>query len=106
MYSLLVFTDASIRQIGSIIAQKTNEGFKTLAFFAMKMTPAQQKYTVMEQELLAIVMTLRKYRTMMYGYPINIYTDHNFYRIVLVGPAPGPAVFMEKTRHNAILACR
>ena len=71
-----IFTDASTYQIGSIIAQHTEDGFKVLAFFAMKMTPAQMKYTVTEQELLAIVMTLRKYRSMIFGYLINIYTDH------------------------------
>ena len=55
-----IFTDASTRQIGSVIAQNTEDGFKTIAFFAMKMTPAQMKYTVMEQELLAVVMRQRR----------------------------------------------
>lgn len=71
-----VFTDASGSQIGAIIAQKTAAGFKPIAFFAAKMTEAQKRYTVTEQELLSVVTTLKKYKTMVFGYPINIYTDH------------------------------
>ena len=40
------------------------------------MNAAQQKYTVTEQELLSIVAVLKKYRTMLFGYPIVVYTDH------------------------------
>jgi hypothetical protein len=49
---------------------------KPVAFFAAKMTPSQRRYTVTEQELLSVVMTLKRYKTMLWGYPINIYTDH------------------------------
>jgi transposase InsO family protein len=70
-------------QIGAIVAQKTSDArtggpdkFKPVAFFAAKMTPAQRRYTVTEQELLSIVMTLKRYKSMVFGYPVNIYTDH------------------------------
>jgi RNase H-like domain found in reverse transcriptase len=71
-----VFCDASKYQVGSIIAQKTSKGLKPVAFFAAKMTPAQQQYMVTEQELLSVAMTLKKFRNMLLGYQLNIYTDH------------------------------
>jgi RNase H-like domain found in reverse transcriptase len=40
------------------------------------MTPAQRRYTVTERELLSVVLTLKKFCNMLFGYPINIYTDH------------------------------
>jgi hypothetical protein len=45
-----------------------------IAFFSKKMNPAQSKYTITEQEFLSIVETLNK--TMLYGYPLVIYTDN------------------------------
>jgi RNase H-like domain found in reverse transcriptase len=63
-----VFCDALKYQVGTIIAQKTHKGYKPVAFFAAKMTPAQRRYIVTEQELLSMVMTLKKYRTMLLGY--------------------------------------
>jgi RNase H-like domain found in reverse transcriptase/Reverse transcriptase (RNA-dependent DNA polymerase)/Integrase zinc binding domain len=73
-----IYTDASKRQIGSVIVQRNPDGSlrAPIAFFSRKMTPTQQRYTVMEQELLAIVETLRTYRNMLYGYPLVIFTDH------------------------------
>ena len=47
-----------------------------VAFFSKKMTPTQQLYTVGEKELMAIVETLRVYRTILFGHRLIIYTDH------------------------------
>ena len=40
------------------------------------MNPAQRNYSVGEKELLAIVETLRTFRTILLGQSIIIYTDH------------------------------
>jgi RNase H-like domain found in reverse transcriptase len=56
-----VFCDASKYQVRSIIAQNTEKGLKPVAFFAAKITPAQQQYTGTEQGLLSVVMTLKKF---------------------------------------------
>jgi RNase H-like domain found in reverse transcriptase/Integrase zinc binding domain/Reverse transcriptase (RNA-dependent DNA polymerase) len=67
-----IYTDASDKQMGAILKQ----GDKTLAFFSKKLNPAQQNYGVGEKEMLSVVEALKEFRTMIYGYPIKVYTDH------------------------------
>ena len=49
---------------------------RLLAFFSRKLSPAQQKYSVTKQELLAIVETLKEFKGMLWGQTIMVYTDH------------------------------
>ena len=67
-----LYTDASDLQMGAVLKQ----GDKTLAFFSKKLTDAQKGYGVGEKEMLSIVEALKQFRTMIYGYPIDVYTDH------------------------------
>jgi len=71
-----IYTDASKYQIGSIIGQKRNGIFHSVAYFSKKMNSAQQNYTVGEKELPAIVETLRTFRTILLGQKIKIHTNH------------------------------
>ena len=50
-----IHTNASAFQLGAVIIQKG----KNIAFYSRKMTGTQQRYTVMEGELLSIVETLK-----------------------------------------------
>jgi hypothetical protein len=67
-----IYTDASNKQIGSVIQQNG----QPLAFYSRKLTDAQTRYTVIKLELLAIVETLQEYRTILLGHIIKIYMDH------------------------------
>jgi hypothetical protein len=73
-----IYTDASNYQMGSVILQEKDDGTWSgpIAYFSKKLPDAQRKYTVMEQELLSIVKTLKTFRTMLLGQVIIIYTDH------------------------------
>ena len=58
-----IHTDSSKFQLGSIITQNN----RPLAFFSRKLSPAQQKYSMAKQELLAIVETLKEFNGMLEG---------------------------------------
>eukprot|EP00804_Cyclotella_cryptica_P013956 CCRYP_002458-RA/>CCRYP_002458-RA protein AED:0.31 eAED:0.57 QI:0/0/0/1/0/0/4/0/443 len=57
---------------GSVITQ----GNRPLAFFSRKLSTTQQKYSVTELELLAIVETLKEFKGMLWGQRLKVYTDH------------------------------
>ena len=67
-----IYTDASSKQLGSVITQ----GNRPLAFFSRKLSTAQQKYSVTELELLAIVETLKALKGLLWGQRLKVYTDH------------------------------
>eukprot|EP00804_Cyclotella_cryptica_P002398 CCRYP_004090-RA/>CCRYP_004090-RA protein AED:0.37 eAED:0.37 QI:0/0/0/1/0/0/2/0/143 len=67
-----IYTDASSKQLGSVITQ----GNRPLAFFSRKLSTAQQKYSVTELELQAIVETLKEFKGMLWGQSLKVYTDH------------------------------
>ncbi len=67
-----IYTDASSTQLGAVITQDN----RPIAFFSRKLSKMQQKYTVTEIELLAIVETLKEFKGMLWGQDIKVYTDH------------------------------
>ena len=67
-----IYTDASTIKLGAVITQEN----RPIAFFSLKLSGAQSKYTVTELELLAIVETLKEFKGMLWGQWINVYTDH------------------------------
>ena len=52
------------------------QGNRPLVFFSWKLSTAQQKYSVTELELLAIVETLKEFKGMLWGQRLQVYTDH------------------------------
>eukprot|EP00804_Cyclotella_cryptica_P011423 CCRYP_016384-RA/>CCRYP_016384-RA protein AED:0.34 eAED:0.34 QI:0/0/0/1/0/0/2/0/232 len=67
-----IYTDSSKFQLGTVITQNN----RPLAFFSRKLSPTQQKYSMTEQELLAIVETLKEFKGMLWGQQLTVYTDH------------------------------
>ncbi len=67
-----IYTDASSMQLGAVITQDN----RPIAFFSRRLSEMQQKYSVTEIELLAIVKTLKEFKGMLWGQDIKVYTDH------------------------------
>ena len=67
-----IHTNASAFQVGGVINQKV----EPIDFYSIKLTGAQQRYTVTERELLSIVETLKDFRKIVLGQKLQMYTDH------------------------------
>jgi RNase H-like domain found in reverse transcriptase/Integrase zinc binding domain len=67
-----IHTDASHTQLGAVISQNK----RPIAFYSRKVNPAQTRYTTTEQELLAIVKTLKEFQNILLGHTIKVYRDH------------------------------
>jgi hypothetical protein len=59
-------------QLGAMITQDN----RPIAFLSRKLSKMQQKYSVTEIELLAIVETLKEFKGMQWGQKLKVYTDH------------------------------
>jgi hypothetical protein len=71
-----VTTDASGYAIGAVLEQKTSDSCRPVAYFSRTMSPAEQNYHPQEQELLAIIESLRHWRAYLHGRPFIVNTDH------------------------------
>ncbi len=67
-----IYMDTTSTQLGAMITQDN----RLIAFFSRKLSKMQQKYSVTEIELLAIVKTLKEFKGMLWGQDIKVYTDH------------------------------
>jgi hypothetical protein len=67
-----IYMDASSMQLGAVITQDN----RPVVFFSRKLSKMQQKYSVTEIELLAIVETLKEFKGLLWGQDIKVYTDH------------------------------
>jgi hypothetical protein len=73
-----VTTDASGYAVGAVLSQDVGHGQQPVAYFSHKMTQAERRYPVHEQELLAIILALEEWRCYLHGasHPITVVTDH------------------------------
>ena len=73
----LLQTDASGIGIGAVLSQVKEDGKKQpIAYYSRKMKPAETRYSVTEQECLAVVESVRHFKVYLSGAPFTIMTDH------------------------------
>jgi hypothetical protein len=70
-------TDASGKEIEGVLMQTNRDGETHIVSTASRvLTQTQRRYSVAEQELLAIVFALDKFRTFIFGYEAYFRTDN------------------------------
>ena len=72
----IVHTDSSGYATGAVLMQQFESGLRPIAFLSKKMTPAERRYPVHEQELLAILNALKAWRHYLGGRHFTVLTDH------------------------------
>nr|GEW05329.1 DNA-directed DNA polymerase [Tanacetum cinerariifolium] len=72
--------DASDFAIGAILGQKHGKNFHPIYFASKTLNPAQQKYTVTEKELMAVVFAFDKFRSYLILSKTIIHIDHSTLR--------------------------
>ena len=65
-------TDARNFQLGAVIIQKVIP----IAFYSIKLTDSQKRYTLTKKELLSTVETLKEFMTVLLVQRFRIYTYH------------------------------
>jgi len=70
-------TDASMHGYGAILLQrnKDDDTMHPVYYYSGKTTPAEEKYTSYELEVLAIIKAIKKFRVYLLGVPFKIVTD-------------------------------
>jgi hypothetical protein len=69
--------DSSGYAIGAVLAQEHKDGWHPVAFLSQTMTSHERNYPIHEQELLALIYALKKWRHYLFGMEITAYTDHS-----------------------------
>ena len=72
----VVQTDASGFAVGATLMQDHGKGLQPIAFLSKKMQDAEKRYPTHEQELLAIIVSLKCWRHYLYGKKFVVQTDH------------------------------
>ena len=68
--------DASSTHVGAVLHQIVKGNKQPLAFFSVKLSQAEQKYSAFDCELLAIFAAVRHFRFNLEGRPFIVHTDH------------------------------
>jgi hypothetical protein len=82
----VLVTDASKFAIGAALLQTVHGIQRPVAFYSRKMIAAEINYSTREQELLAIREALRTWRHYLAGVPIEIHTDHESLKYIMMQP--------------------
>jgi cleavage and polyadenylation specificity factor subunit 1 len=73
---LALVTDASTTAIVAVLQQRVQDVWQPLAFFSRKLSPAQQKYSAYDRELLVIYEVVRYFRHTLEARHFTFLKDH------------------------------
>ncbi len=72
----IVTADASGVGLGAVLSQSYEKGERPVAYDSRTLSPAEHRYSVIEQEALAVVWAVKQWRPYLFGRRFTIITDH------------------------------
>ncbi len=75
--SFISCTDASALGVGAVLMQTgARSRNRVIAYASHTLNAAESNYSVTHQETPSVVWALRHFRDVIFGYPVQVYTDH------------------------------
>ena len=71
-----IVTDASNIAVGGVLQQYIDNEWRPLAYFSKKLKPAEMRYSTFDRELLAVYLTIKRFRHALEGRQFHVLTDH------------------------------
>ena len=68
--------DASRKELGSALKQRTPNGWHTVVFASRFLSSVEDRYSINELELLGVVWFIERLKYYLYGKPFTVITDH------------------------------
>lgn len=82
-----IHVDASLMVIGCVLTQPSDNNVDLPIYFASrKLTPAEQNYSMIEQEDLGMVYALQKFKHYLLANPFSFYVDHQVLKCLINKP--------------------
>ena len=73
---MIIYPDACGYGIGAVLSQQVEEEERNIAYASRVLSKSEMNYSITEKECLALVWAVKKFRTIIWGAPIKVVTDH------------------------------
>ena len=95
---LKIVCDASRDGFGAVLQQQTEQGSRETHFASRFLTSFEQKFSINELELLAVVWTLENFGKFVYGTQFEVVSDHKALTSILKGNKANKTYSSQLTR--------